>query len=101
MNIVPARTPVIILASQSPRRAAILDALGVQYVVSVSDAEEEATFPTDDQTKGIPYAGVPRNDQPARRPRRNGSHLARLHPVMGLGGSDTDGRCVMGVCTLV
>lgn len=89
MNIVPARPPVIILASQSPRRAAILDALGVQYVVSVSDAEEEATFPTDDQSTGMPYVGVPRNDQPALRAWRKGSHIADLHPDMVVIAADT------------
>jgi septum formation protein len=89
MNIVPARPPVIILASQSPRRAAILDALGVQYVVSVSDAEEEATFPTDDQSAGMPYVGVPRNDQPALRAWRKGSHIADLHPEMVVVAADT------------
>ena len=89
MNIVPARPPVIILASQSPRRAAILDALGVNYSVAVSDAEEAVTFPEVGQSAGIPLVDVPRNDQPALRAWRKGSHIADLHPEMVVVAADT------------
>ncbi|RLT29892.1 MAG: septum formation protein Maf [Chloroflexi bacterium] len=89
MKDVSARLYDVILASQSPRRAAILDALGVHYAVSVSDAEEEATFPTDDQSIGMPFVGVPRNDQPALRAWRKGSHIADLHPEKVVIAADT------------
>ncbi len=89
MNVVSARPQAIILASQSPRRAAILDALGVDYAVSVSDAEEAATFPTVDQRTGMPSVGVPRNDQPALRAWRKGTHIAALHPDRVVIAADT------------
>jgi septum formation protein len=89
MKDVPTRVPVLILASQSPRRAAILDALGVHYAVTVSDAEETALFPAEDQGTVIPPVAVARNDHPVVRAWRKGSHIAALHPDAVVLAADT------------
>ena len=89
MKDVSVRPPVVILASQSPRRAAILDALGVHYAVSVSDAEEAETFPAVDQSSNMPHVSVPRTEHPAVRAWRKGSHIADLHPDMIVIAADT------------
>ena len=81
--------PVLILASQSPRRAAILDALGVHYAVKVSDAEETATFPDDAHSDVMPTVAVDRNDHPVVRAWRKGSHIAVLHPDAVILAADT------------
>ena len=78
----PDKTPVgqpFILASQSPRRAAILQAMGVQFVTAVSDAEEEMHFPPDAIQSRIPPLAVAADDHPVVRAWRKGNHIAQLH----------------------
>ena len=79
----------IILASQSPRRAAILQALGVPYTVVVSDAEEVSHFPPITLHDRIPALAIAADDHPAVRAWRKGNHIASLYPESVVLAADT------------
>lgn len=78
-----------ILASQSPRRAAILEALDVAFSVAVSDAEEETHFPPVSLMTQIPPLDLADDDHPVVRAWRKGNHIAMLHPQAVVLAADT------------
>lgn len=69
-----------LLASQSPRRAAILEALGVTFDIAISDAEEDSHFPPSELMARIPPLALSDEDHPVVRAWRKGNHIAQLHP---------------------
>ncbi len=80
---------LVILASQSPRRAAILQALGVQFVVSMSDAEENSTYPEPQHVAQLLLLTGSLDENPAIRAWRKGNHIATLHPNAVILAADT------------
>ena len=82
-------TQQIILASQSPRRAAILQALGVSYAIVVSDAEEVFHFPPVTLQNRIPVLAIAADDHPVVRAWRKGNHVAQQYPEAVVLAADT------------
>lgn len=78
-----------ILASQSPRRAAILDALGVTYDIAVSDAEEIDHYPPPVVMARFPQLPLAHDDHPATRAWRKGNQIAHDHPAAVVLAADT------------
>jgi len=78
-----------ILASQSPRRAAILHAMGVDFAVAVSDAEEGDHYPPTTLHAHIPALAIAADDHPVIRAWRKGNHIAQLHPDSVVLAADT------------
>ena len=70
----------VVLASGSPRRRELLDALGVQFRVAVTDAEEESHLPDATLMTAIAHDDLAPHDHPAIRAWRKGSAIAALHP---------------------
>lgn len=82
-------TQTLVLASQSPRRAAILDALGLSYRIAVSDAEEFNHYPAPILRRGMPQIAIAEDDHPAVRAWRKGNHIAQDHPDAVVLAADT------------
>lgn len=83
------RTASLVLASQSPRRAAILDALALSYRVAVSDAEETEHYPAAALRAQLTPLAMPLDDHPAIRAWRKGNHIAHQFPAAVTLAADT------------
>jgi septum formation protein len=79
----------VVLASGSPRRRELLDALGVLFRVEVSDAEEESHLPDATLVTTIAHDGLALHDHPAIRAWRKGAAVAALHPQALVLAADT------------
>ena len=78
-----------ILASGSPRRRELLTALGVDFVVVTSDAEEEEQYPSAEMLADLPPVAVALHDHPTIRAWRKGIHVAQQHPNACVLAADT------------
>jgi len=70
--------PPLVLASASPRRRALLAALGARFSIIATDAEEEESPPPPAVSAGLPVLAMPPADHPALRAWRK-AHAAALH----------------------
>ena len=82
-------TTSLVLASQSPRRAAILDALALTYRIAVSDAEETEHYPADHLLARLSPLAMQLDDHPAVRAWRKGNHIAQQYPTAVTLAADT------------
>lgn len=79
----------VILASGSPRRRELLHALGVDFRVVSSDAEEGTALPAASLLTDLPAVSVALHDHPTIRAWRKGMHVAAEHPQALVVAADT------------
>lgn len=79
----------VILASGSPRRRELMQALGVDFRVVVSDAEEGDILPDASLLTNLPVVSVALHDHPTIRAWRKGMHVAAQYPHALVVAADT------------
>jgi len=82
-------SPATILASGSPRRRELLQALGVEFRVVTSDAEEDVALPDATLLSALPVVSVALHDHPTIRAWRKGMHVAMKFPQALVIAADT------------
>lgn len=85
----PTEISQCILASGSPRRRELLTALGIDFIVITSDAEEEEQYPSTEMLANLPPVAVALHDHPTIRAWRKGIHVAQHHPTACVLAADT------------